>query len=131
MSCQEDYAYSINTIPPLKYQSSNKESSITSETVTSVRSLAGILYPILALKYTNSKVHNVIELNNVIKCIKSKKNRTVFHHLNLSSIALITYTDASFNNLPNGGSQGGQIVFLTSNGKKCYPLAWNSNRVKV
>ena len=45
MSCQEDYAYSINTIPPLKYQSSNKESSITSETVTSVRSLAGIFIP--------------------------------------------------------------------------------------
>ena len=117
MISQESYAYSINTIPPSKNQSSNKESSITSETVTSFRSLAGIPIPDisfhickLSTKIKNMKFNNVIKLNKVVKCIISEKNRIVFPHLNLISIALITYTDESFNNLPNGGSPGGHIV---------------------
>ena len=76
------------------------------------------------------KVCNIIELNKVVKHNKSEKNQIVFPHLDLNSIELITYTNASFHSLPNGGSQGGHIIFLTNNGKKCCLLVWNSNKVK-
>ena len=76
------------------------------------------------------KVFHVIELNKVVKYIESEKNQVVFPHLDLNSIELITYTDANFNNLQNGGSQDGYILFITNNGQKHCPLVWNSNKVK-
>ena len=38
--------------------------------------------------------------------------------------------DASFNNLPDGGSQGGHIIFLTDIHNKCCSLIWNSSKAK-
>ena len=35
-----------------------------------------------------------------------------------------------YNNFPDGRSNGGQIIFLTSNGNKYCPLVWNSIKVK-
>ena len=40
------------------------------------------------------------------------------------------FTDASFNNLFNGGSQSGQIIFLTDSKNRTCPLYWNSSKVK-
>ena len=38
--------------------------------------------------------------------------------------------DASSNNLPDGGSQGGHVIFLTDIHNKCCSLIWNSSKVK-
>ena len=38
--------------------------------------------------------------------------------------------DTTFNNLPNGGSQRGHIIFLTDFHNKCCPLIWNPSKVK-
>ena len=73
---------------------------------------------------------DVIELRKLVTCIKNDKNQMAFPHLNLNSIELITYADGSFNNLPNGRSQGGHIIFPTDNGKNCCPLIWNSSKFK-
>ena len=40
------------------------------------------------------------------------------------------YADASFGNLPKGGSQGGQIIFLADKNDNSCPLAWKSNKIK-
>ena len=40
------------------------------------------------------------------------------------------FTGASFNNLPNGGSQAGQIIFLTDDKSNTCPLYWNSSKIK-
>ena len=40
------------------------------------------------------------------------------------------FTDASFNNLPNGESQPGQIFFLTDDKGNTCPLYWNSSKIK-
>ena len=40
------------------------------------------------------------------------------------------FIDASFNNLPNDGSQAGQIIFLTDSKNRTCPLYWNSSKVK-
>ena len=76
------------------------------------------------------KVCDVIKLNKVVKKIKSEKSQIVFPRLELNSTELITYIDASFNNLPRGGSHSGHVIFLTSNGKKCCTLVWNSKKVQ-
>ena len=53
-----------------------------------------------------------------------------FHASDLSSVHLKTYTDASLNNLPNGGSQGGTITFLCDSFNHCCPLSWSSTKIK-
>ena len=40
------------------------------------------------------------------------------------------YTDTSFNNLPNGGNQCGQILFTTDNENWSCALVWNSSKIK-
>ena len=42
---------------------------------------------------------------------------------------MVTYSDASYNNLPDGGSQGSYIVFL-SDGINSAPIRWHSGRIK-
>ena len=50
--------------------------------------------------------------------------------MNLESLQLLLYSDASFNNLPDGGSQGGYIVFLCDKFSNSALIAWNSTRLK-
>ncbi|XP_066923739.1 uncharacterized protein [Clytia hemisphaerica] len=40
------------------------------------------------------------------------------------------FTDASFNNLNDGNSQGGHIVFCTDVMGRCTAISWSSNKVK-
>lgn len=47
-----------------------------------------------------------------------------------NKVVLTFHTDASFNSLPNGGSQGGQLIFLNDDEGNCCPIAWNSSRIK-
>ena len=50
--------------------------------------------------------------------------------LEFSTIHVRVYTDGSYNSLPNGFSQGGQIAFLAdSQGNSC-PIAWKSSKLK-
>ena len=73
---------------------------------------------------------DVLYVNKIIKNAKNSKNAINFSQLNLSNIKLQLFTDASFNNLPNGGSQAGQIIFLTNDKSNTCPLYWNSSKIK-
>ena len=66
----------------------------------------------------------------VVKCVKNKKKQILFPTLDLNLIKLVLYTDANFSNLPDGGNQGGHIIFLTQSHSKCCPLIRNSSKVK-
>lgn len=43
---------------------------------------------------------------------------------------IIAYCDASYANLPDGGSQGGYMIFLTDNDNNGSPLAWRSQKLR-
>ena len=53
-----------------------------------------------------------------------------FPKLNLNNLQLLVHSDASHNNLPRGGSQGGYIVFLGDNDGKVAPIQFQSKRIK-
>ena len=76
------------------------------------------------------KIRDVIELNKVVKRVMNEKNQILFPTLDPSTIKLVLYTDTSFNSQPEGGSQGGHIIFLTNSHNKCCPLIWNSSKIK-
>ena len=53
-----------------------------------------------------------------------------FSGLDLDSLYIRSYADASYTNLKKGGSQGGHIIFLADKESNCCPIEWKSNRVK-
>ena len=53
----------------------------------------------------------------------------VFPCLKMESFNIKVYSDASFNNLPNGASQEGHIVFLCDENNSA-PLSWTSNKIR-
>ena len=53
-----------------------------------------------------------------------------FPHLSMGDLKLQLFADASFSNLPNGGSQASQILFLTDNKRQTCSLYWNSSKIK-
>ena len=63
----------------------------------------------------STTISDITKLNKVLKHIKSEKSYIKFPSLNIDSLSIRIYTDTSSDNLPNGGSQGGQIIFITDN----------------
>ena len=71
----------------------------------------------------SATISDITKLNKVLKHSKSEKSYIKFPSLSIDSLSIRIYTDASFNNLPNIGSQGGQILFITGNKNRSCPLA--------
>ena len=72
-----------------------------------------------------------ITANKFIKILNSKHVVLSFPKIdNMSKVALICFSDASFANLKCGGSQGGLLVFLEGNDRKYMLLAWQSRKLK-
>ena len=64
-------------------------------------------------KFKNVTVADIYYVNKTFRTVKSTKNCITFLRLNLKKLQRELYTGPSFNNLPNRGSQGGLIIFIT------------------
>ena len=73
---------------------------------------------------------DLIEVNKLVKYIQTEPLVITFPKLNVDSLHITLYCDASFRNLPDGGSQGGHIIFLCDDDENCCPIAWSSSRIK-
>ena len=62
--------------------------------------------------------------------IKSTPGHITIPVINLESPQLLLHSDVSFNNLTDGDSQGGYIVFLCNKFSNSAPIVWNSTRLK-
>ena len=77
------------------------------------------------------KVECIKQLNRIIKKAKKEKSQIVIPDLgSLENIKLVGFSDASFANLKDGGSQGGYIIFVVGDNKKYMPIAWQSRRIR-
>ena len=71
------------------------------------------------------------EINRTIKKAKKEKSQIANpNHGDPRHLQSGAYSDASFANLNDGGSQGGFIIFLLGDDNKYLPIAWQSKRVK-
>ena len=84
----------------------------------------------LASKIKDGKVEHLMEANKVIRRIKSEQVDLKFHNLGSGQLSLLVYTDASLGNLPDGGTQGGYIIFLANEKGKVIPICWNSKKIR-
>ena len=139
---QQDYVDSLEEIPIPLGPDPNQLLSCTE--VKSLRGaigklnwLAGMTRPEIsfAVSYGSSHIQSatiadIKNINKVIKFVKSTPSYIRLSPLNLKNIHLKVFTDASFNNLHNGSSQGGHVVFICDEVDNSVPIAWNSNKLK-
>ena len=78
-------------------------------------------------KIQNATAADAIKVNKVIKLLNNTER---VPNYNKESLKLKLFTDARFNNLPNGGSQAGQILFFSDSNINSFPLYWNSSKSK-
>ena len=124
---QNNYIDCISEIKLSNERLKEKNSLLSNEEKTSYRSAVGQLNWVAEIsrpdisfsvceastKFKQATVADVLYVNKIIKNLKNSKNAINFPQLNLNNIKLQLFTDAIFDNLPNGGSQAGQIIFLT------------------
>ena len=72
---------------------------------------------------------NLLDANKALRDLKSSDIRISYPCMDLKSIQIVVYADASYGNLPNGGSMGGHIVFLSDTNGACAPISWSSKRI--
>ena len=125
--CQTSYANSIQAIvlDPLRMKTTF--APLSSDETTKLRGALGQLNWLsnmtrpdvsfmvskLSANVTTATVANIKEANKLIKYIKETPSQLKFPSFDSSSVRPIGFTDASFNNHDDGGSQGGHIIFLT------------------
>ena len=140
---QNSYTETILPIPISKEQRDNPHRSLTKEETTSLRAslgklnwLAGMTRPEISFevcqistRVNNATVADILSVNKVIKFVKSTPSSISIPKLDLKSLSITVFADASFNNLPDGGSQGGYIIFLNNKYNSVVPLSWNSTRL--
>ena len=84
----------------------------------------------ISSRITTATLSDIKLINKTIKFIKSNKNSIMIPKLDLNNLTIKVYTDASFNNLDGGYSQGGEVIFLTDPSGKSSVICWSSNRIR-
>ena len=116
----------IESIPLLSVACKNPHQKLTKDEITLLRGALGRLNWVAnmtrpEIAFTVSKISSRIkdatisdmkEANKAIKQIKSSTSHITFPPLDLKSARVVVYSDSSYNNLEDGSSQGGHIVFL-------------------
>ena len=68
-------------------------------------------------------------MNKTIKRAAEFQSALQFPNLD-QAIKIVVYCDTSLGNLPDGGSQGGHLIFLVGRNGKCNLVSWQSKRLK-
>ena len=138
------YANSVQPIVLPFEKNLEGSTGVSSETKTSFRGLVGQLswvsitsrpdmsYDSCVLSTVQSKptIKNVKEANKASRELKNNDYSIIYPPLDINSFKIAVFCDASFNNLNDGGSQGGNIIFLYDKNKNSAPITWCSRKVK-
>ena len=141
---QTSYADTISTIQLPDEKLKNPQQPLDPKETSSLRSALGQLNWLANMtrpdiSYTVSRVSGHIkhatvadikEVNKLIKHVKETPSSVAFPALNIASTHVVAFTDSSFNNLDDGGSQGGQLILLEDKFNRICPISWRSTRVR-
>lgn len=83
-----------------------------------------------ACSVKDGKVSDLLKVQKVIRKAKSNRVKINFPPIDLSSVNIVVYSDASYGNLPDGSSQGGFIIFLSDKHNTAVPISWSSTKIK-
>ena len=137
----------IEGIDPIEIQSSrcsNKGNELSKTEFNDFRHLIGQLNWCatrvrLDASFSNCQLSNaskkpcisdLLTANKTVKVLKSVELKVLFSPLKNDNVSLIVFTDASFANLPFGGSQGAYVIFLVDSFGSANILSWQSRKVR-
>ena len=142
---QEHYIDSIKTIPLTKERLLEKDSQLNKKELANFRTLIGQLSwvsthtrPDIAFEtcelggtVKNAKITDLIKLNKLVVRLRSSHVNIYFPKFeSLKQCTIKCFTDASFRNLPQEGSQAGYIIFIENDGENCKsPIYWKSKKI--
>ena len=142
---QQDYAASLSDIELNSDDLVDKDRLLNSKEKTLLRQcigqlnwLACISRPDIAFdvslassNVSNATVNEICNVNKIIRKVQRyPKHKIIFPPLDLNSICIAGFSDSSYNNLKDGGSQGGHVLFLTDKNGVYSPIEWKSNRIQ-
>ena len=142
---QLDYIRELKPINLSENRKMNKDDELTEQERKEMRSKIGklnwattqtrpdIAFEVsrLASRVNKAKVYDLIEVNKLVKKVKSEEVVVKFPKLNnLQKCKLVIYADAGFANVEDCGSQGAHIIFLVDEENNSVPLSWSSTRIK-
>ena len=85
----------------------------------------------LATRLKDGKVKDLIFANKVIPSLQTETVQLRYQNLGLDdSLKIVIFADAAHGNLPDGGSQGGELIFLVGDSSACSLIGWTSKRIK-
>ena len=142
---QDSYVKSVDPIVMDRSRQLQKDGIITDQERTKLRRLIGQLNWItgisrpdigfgvcqLSSEFKRATVKHLLMANKILKYVKSTPSSIWFKPFSgTQDLRVVVFSDASFANLLDGGSQGGQIIFLADASNISCPIAWKSNRTK-
>lgn len=140
---QKSYKNELKEIEIAPERKRETESELTADEKLSLKTAIGqvnwlstqtcpqISYDIcnIATQQKYATINTILRMNKLIRKVKSSDMYLKFPKLNLNNLQILCYCDASFHNLPDGGSQGGMVTLL-SDSQSCCPVSWYSKRTK-
>ena len=141
---QTSYADTLQPIEISPGRKSEKSAPLTKSETTELRGAIGQLnwmsctsrpdisydVSVASSNIKEASVNDLLYINKVIKKVKQEKSWLTFPELDMNSIHIRSFADASYNSLRKGGSQGGHVIFLADKYNRCCPIEWKSNRLK-
>ena len=91
---------------------------------------ASYMYCVLSTVQCNPKVRHFIQYRKIVNELKSLQSSIALRPLNLASLKVVAYSDASFGSLEGGASQLGYIVFIQDSNGDVAPISWCSKKAK-
>ena len=142
---QFQYASSLTPIGISRQRANLKSSELSSTEKAAYRALIGqlnwiatqtrpdIAFDVCDLSSVCSRatVADLLQLNKVIARVKTDNVKVYMPPLNrIGNCHIECFSDASFANLPDSGSQAGMVIFIGDDaGRRC-PIFWHSRRIK-
>ena len=85
----------------------------------------------LAIDLANCQQDRINDINKTIRKARYRSDFCMKYPCMTGLDRLILFADSSFQNLPDGGSQGGYIIFATNqNLSPIHALSWSSKRIQ-
>ena len=141
---QKDYIDSVSAVTLTQGDYKNPKRELSQTETTKLRGILGKLNWIAGMtrpeisfvcetstRIKDATVSNLISAYEIIKFVKNTPTYICILTLLFESLYIKVFSDASFNNLNNGGSQGGFVVFLSDKFNKIAPTAWSSIKLKL
>ena len=84
----------------------------------------------ISTRIKSATIVDIKAINKGASFVTSIPNSIMFPRLDPESSSVKMFADASYNNLPNGSSQGEHIVFLSDKSNNSCVVTWNSRSIK-